>query len=126
LLAPADNQAGKDLRVLRYMPEGKVPLAPELSVTFSQPMIAVTSQSDAGGVTPVKLTPQPKGSWRWIGTRTIYSTPRALPAATTYQWVRLAGADWRGCWGPQVPFETPPPTLRQLRPACPRMNVRCS
>jgi hypothetical protein len=29
LLPPADNQAGKDLRVLRYMSEGKVPLAPE-------------------------------------------------------------------------------------------------
>ena len=42
----------------------QVPLAPELSVTFSQPMVAVTSQSDAAATTPVKLTPTPKGKWR--------------------------------------------------------------
>ena len=35
---------------LRYMPEGKVPLAPELSMTFSQPMVAVTSQDDAAAI----------------------------------------------------------------------------
>jgi hypothetical protein len=33
LLPPAANDAGKDLSVLRYMPEGEVPLAPELSIT---------------------------------------------------------------------------------------------
>ena len=72
---PASSDAGKELRVLRWMPEGAVPLAPELSVTFSQPMIAVTSQTDAAATTPVKLTPQPPGRWRWIGTRTILFDP---------------------------------------------------
>jgi len=85
LLPPKANDAGKDLTVLRYMPEGQVPLAPELSVTFSQPMVAVTSQGDAAGVTPVKLTPTPKGNWRWIGTRTILFDPDVrFPQATTY------------------------------------------
>ena len=32
--------------VLRYMPEGEVPLAPHLSVTFNQPMVAMTSHAD--------------------------------------------------------------------------------
>ena len=69
-----------------WMPEGAVPLAPELSVTFSQPMIAVTSQTDAAATTPVKLTPQPPGNWRWIGTRTILFDPKVrFPQATTYQ-----------------------------------------
>jgi hypothetical protein len=64
LLPPKSNDAGKDLAVLRFMPEGNVPLAPELSVTFSQPMVAVTSQDDAAATTPVKITPQPKGRKR--------------------------------------------------------------
>src|SRR5688572_2858439 len=85
LLPPKANDAGKDLTVLRYMPEGEVPLAPELSVTFSQPMVAVTSQADAASVQPVKLSPQPKGNWRWIGTRTILFDPEIrFPQATTY------------------------------------------
>jgi len=85
LLPPAASDAGKDLQVLRTMPEGKVPLAPELSVTFSQPMVAVTSQNDAAAVTPVKLTPEPRGRWRWIGTRTILFDPDIrFPQATTY------------------------------------------
>ncbi|HEY5928057.1 MAG TPA: DUF6049 family protein, partial [Kofleriaceae bacterium] len=86
LLPPAANDAGKDLRVLRYMPEGEVPLAPELSVTFSQPMVPVTSQDDAAKNVPVKLTPQPKGKWRWIGTKTILFDPEVrFPQATTYK-----------------------------------------
>ena len=67
------------------MPEGEVPLAPELSITFSQPMVAVTSQDDAASVQPVVLKPQPKGTWRWIGTRTIVFDPEIrFPQATTY------------------------------------------
>ncbi|HEY5944819.1 MAG TPA: DUF6049 family protein [Kofleriaceae bacterium] len=86
LLPPAPNDTGKDLRVLRYMPEGEVPLAPELSVTFSQPMVPVTSQDDAANTKPVKLTPEPKGKWRWIGTRTILFDPDVrFPQATTYK-----------------------------------------
>ena len=86
LLPPKATDAGKDLRVLRFMPEGKVPLAPELSVTFSQPMVAVTSQDDAAKTQPVKLTPTPKGRWRWIGTRTILFDPDVrFPQSTTYQ-----------------------------------------
>ena len=93
LLPPVANDAGKDLKVLRWMPEGEVPLAPELSVTFSQPMIAITSQADAAATVPVKLTPTPKGSWRWIGTRTILFDPVVrFPQATTYQVEIGAGA----------------------------------
>jgi len=86
LLPPAKTvDTGKDLKVLRFMPEGEVPIAPELSVTFSQPMVAVTSQEDAAKTQPVKLTPQPKGNWRWIGTRTILFDPEIrFPQATTY------------------------------------------
>ncbi len=38
---------GNTLEVIRYSPEGEISLSPDLSVTFSQPMIAVTSQEQA-------------------------------------------------------------------------------
>jgi len=116
LLPPPASDAGKDLRVLRWMPEGQVKLAPELSVTFSQPMVAVTSQSDAATSTPVKLSPQPKGNWRWIGTRTVLFDPEIrFPQATTYSVEIPAGT--RSATGnllktaTRFSFETPPPTL---------------
>jgi uncharacterized protein YfaS (alpha-2-macroglobulin family) len=85
LLPPPAHEANKELTVLRYMPEGQVPLAPELSITFSQPMVPVTSQDDAAKIVPVKLTPQPKGKWRWLGTRTLLFDPEVrFPQATTY------------------------------------------
>ncbi len=98
------------------MPEGKVPLAPELSVTFSQPMVAVTSQDDAAAVQPVRLTPQPKGRWRWIGTRTILFDPDVrFPQATTYQVEIPAGTKSANGGvlkdGVKFTFETPAPTL---------------
>jgi alpha-2-macroglobulin len=122
LLPPPASDAGKDLRVLRYMPEGAVPLAPELSVTFSQPMVAVTSQSDAAATTPIKLSPTPKGKWRWIGTRTILFDPEVrFPQATTYTVEIPAGTKSAngGALGKatKFTFETPPPTLTNHWPA---------
>ncbi|MBK7195532.1 MAG: Ig-like domain-containing protein [Myxococcales bacterium] len=82
---PATNDAGKPLTILRWAPEGDVPLAPQLQLTFSQPMVAVTSQDDAASVVPVKLTPTPPGRWRWLGTKTIIFDPVVrFPQATTY------------------------------------------
>ncbi|HEU0036765.1 MAG TPA: DUF6049 family protein [Kofleriaceae bacterium] len=116
LLPPKASDAGKDLKVLRWMPEGSVPVAPELSVTFSQPMVAVTSQGDAAGTTPVKLTPQPKGAWRWIGTRTVLFDPEVrFPQATTYTVEVPAGTKSANGGvlkdGVKFTFETPPPTM---------------
>ncbi|MCI0659593.1 MAG: Ig-like domain-containing protein, partial [Acidobacteria bacterium] len=63
-----------------------VPLAPHLSITFSQPMVAVTSNDDLSAAqVPVKLSPQPAGKWRWLGTKTlIFDPPGRLPMATGY------------------------------------------
>ena len=82
----APDQAREPLRVLRFAPEGDVPLAPHVSLTFSQPMVAVTSHADtvADGV-PVELTPQSEGRWRWVGTKTLLFDPEVrLPQATRY------------------------------------------
>ena len=121
LLPPAANEAGKELKVLRWMPEGSVPLAPELSLTFSQPMTAVTSQDDAASVVPVKLSPQPKGKWRWIGTRTILFDPEVrFPQATTYTVEVPAGTKSSLNNALKAPhkftFETPPPSLTTRYP----------
>ncbi|MBA2543145.1 MAG: Ig-like domain-containing protein, partial [Deltaproteobacteria bacterium] len=122
LLPPKASDAGQDLKVLRYMPEGKVPLAPELSITFSQPMVAVTSQADAAGVQPVKLAPQPKGNWRWLGTRTILFDPEIrFPQATTWTVEVPAGTKSANGGVLKTPtkftFETPPPTLVSSYPS---------
>jgi uncharacterized protein YfaS (alpha-2-macroglobulin family) len=116
LLPPKPSDAGQDLKVLRFMPEGAVPVAPELSVTFSQPMVAVTSQGDASGTQPVKLTPQPKGNWRWLGTRTILFDPNIrFPQATTYHIEVPAGTKSVNGGvletGTKFSFETPTVTM---------------
>ncbi|HEX3477202.1 MAG TPA: Ig-like domain-containing protein, partial [Kofleriaceae bacterium] len=114
--APPPAGPAGELRVVRTMPEGAVPLAPELSVTFSQPMVAVTSQTDAAQVTPVKLMPQPPGSWRWIGTRTIVFHPDVrFPQATSYR-VEIPAGTASATGGKlarpvSFAFETPPPTM---------------
>src|SRR6185436_5037902 len=81
-----DTASTRTLEVLRYSPEGDVPLAPQLSVTFSQPMVAVTSHDDAvGGGVPVRISPEPPGKWRWVGTKTLLFDPDVrFPMATEY------------------------------------------
>lgn len=87
----APQVAPRQLEVLRKVPEGAVPVAPQLSVTFNQPMVAITSHQDLQGELPVKLSPQPPGNWRWVGTQTILFDPRGgstvkarFPASTEY------------------------------------------
>ncbi|HKP10703.1 MAG TPA: Ig-like domain-containing protein, partial [Blastocatellia bacterium] len=119
--APDAIPAGP-LEVLRYSPEGDVPLAPQLSVTFSQPMVAVTSHADtvASGV-PVRLTPQPEGRWRWVGTKTLlFETAGRFPMATDYR-VEVPAATKSAAGAvlaaaKRWSFKTPPPTLKSSYP----------
>ncbi|HEX8773159.1 MAG TPA: alpha-2-macroglobulin family protein [Pyrinomonadaceae bacterium] len=110
------------LEVLRFSPEGDVPLAPQLSVTFSQPMVAVTSQGELAALdAPVRLTPQPKGRWRWVGTKTLLFEPDVrFPMATSYQVSVPAGT--KSATGATLSkartwsFNTPPPQVRVKYP----------
>ncbi|HEX8115818.1 MAG TPA: hypothetical protein VF521_00975, partial [Pyrinomonadaceae bacterium] len=63
---PPPSKTDAPLEVLRFAPEGEVELAPALSITFSQPMVAVSSQDEAAANVPAKLTPRPAGRWRWL------------------------------------------------------------
>lgn len=126
---PSDEQRGTPkvspgttLDVVRFSPEGEVTLAPDLSVTFSQPMVAVTSQESAATYAPVELTPQVEGRWRWLGTRTLmFDTDKRFPMATRFTARIPAGT--RAINGQtlakDVPwtFTTPPPKLENMYPS---------
>jgi uncharacterized protein YfaS (alpha-2-macroglobulin family) len=113
---------GGPLEVLRFQPEGDVPLAPYLSVTFNQPMVALTSLSDlAANAVPVKLSPVPAGKWRWVGTKTLMFEPSGrFPMATKYTVEIPAGTKSAtgGTLAAAVTwtFTTPPPTLKTSYP----------
>ena len=87
--APEDD-ADAPLELLRFSPEGDVPLAPHLSVTFNQPMVPLSSHQElAQEDVPVQLSPAVAGHWRWLGTKTLlFETDEAgvdrLPMATIY------------------------------------------
>jgi hypothetical protein len=117
-----DQAATGALEVLRFSPEGEVPIAPQLSVTFSQPMVALTSQTElAAGSAPVRLTPQPPGRWRWVGTKTLLFEPEIrFPMATEYAVTVPAGA--KSANGGTLAaartwqFATPPPQTKTTWP----------
>jgi uncharacterized protein YfaS (alpha-2-macroglobulin family) len=112
---------GSTLEVLRFSPEGEVSLAPDLSLTFSQPMVAVTSQEEAAKYAPVELSPQVEGRWRWLGTRTLmFDTDKRFPMATKFTARVPAGT--RAVNGQVLAkdftwtFTTPPPKVEQMFP----------
>ncbi|MEP7149681.1 MAG: Ig-like domain-containing protein, partial [Acidobacteriota bacterium] len=112
---------GASLEVVRFSPEGEVSLAPDLSVTFSQPMVAVTSQEEAAKYAPVELTPQVEGRWRWLGTRTLmFDTDKRFPMATKFTARVPAGT--KAANGQTLAkdvvwtFTTPPPKVEQMIP----------
>lgn len=119
--APTLTESDGELRVLRHAPDGEVALAPHFSISFSQPMIAVSDQTQASATVPVRLDPQPPGEWRWLGTRTLMFQPDGrMPMATEYTVTVPAGTrstvggtlaeDYR------LRFATPPPKLVRYEP----------
>ncbi|MFZ6027041.1 MAG: alpha-2-macroglobulin family protein [Chloroflexota bacterium] len=96
-LEPPETGAGGPLEVLRYSPDGEIPVAPFLSVTFNQPMVPLgTLQDLADAAVPVRIEPPLPGTWRWLGTKTLnfqYDSDLIdrLPKATEYRVTIPAG-----------------------------------
>lgn len=87
--APEKSPSGP-LHVLRMQPQGAVSVAPFVSITFDQPMVAVSTVDQlADDAVPAAVTPKIAGRWDWIGTETLRFTAESdaldrLPMATRY------------------------------------------
>lgn len=121
---PAPEAAPGPLTVLRHAPDGEVPLAPHLSVTFSEPMVALTTQDAAARTVPVTLTPEVPGQWRWLGTKTLIFEPTTrFPMATAFT-VDIPVGTLSATGSPLKDavhwvFGTPPPSLVASGPGSP-------
>lgn len=117
---PGALEAGP-LQVLRFAPEGEIPIAPFISVTFNQPMVPLGTLSDlAEADVPLKIEPSLPGTWRWLGTKTLtfeYDSELIdrLPKATEYRATVPAGT--KSATGAALAevvtwtFKTPPPKI---------------
>ncbi len=114
------------LEVLRYAPEGDVPLASFINVTFNQPMVPLdTLDALSAAEVPVKVTPELPGVWKWLGARTLSFEYRGeglnrFPMATEYVVEVPAGTTSLsgGVLEQTVrwTFRTPPPTVVRTYP----------
>ncbi|MEJ2711243.1 MAG: MG2 domain-containing protein, partial [Anaerolineales bacterium] len=123
--APESMQPGQvdtgPLQVLRYSPEGEIPTAPFISVTFNQPMVPLaTLEALSAEEAPVRIEPSLPGAWRWVGARTLtfeYDSELIdrLPKATEYRVSVPAGT--RSATGGELAetvewfFTTPAPVM---------------
>ncbi|MFZ1752101.1 MAG: alpha-2-macroglobulin family protein, partial [Caldilineaceae bacterium] len=124
--APAIDVESGPVEVVRFSPEGDVPLVPRLSVTFNQPMVPLTSHDElAQQDVPVILTPDVPGHWRWVGTKTLFFEADVegidrFPMATEYTVEIPAGIE--SATGSKLAeavtftFRTPPPVLGRIYP----------
>jgi len=130
---PPPDQAGGaqmvdagPLKVLRYAPEGEVPIVPFINVTFNQPMVPLdTIEGLSNEEVPVQINPELPGTWRWLGSKTLnfqYDSQEIdrLPMATVYTVTIPAGVE-SAIGGTleemvQFSFRTPTPTLEKTYP----------
>jgi len=120
-IAPKPKPAKVPVEIVRMSPEGEVDFAPEMTITFNQPMIAITSHAESVSDVPAKLTPTPPGRYRWLGTRSLVFTPTArFPMATEYTVEIPAGtrsADGSTLGKAAVQrFRTPAPKIEEIVP----------
>ncbi len=122
----APETASGPLQVLRYAPEGEIPIAPFVSITFNQPMVPLaTLEQLSTAELPVRMEPALPGTWRWLGTKTLtfeYDSTHIdrLPKATIYQLSVPAGTQSMtgGVLTEEVvwSFSTPPPKITSQYP----------
>ncbi|NNG36143.1 alpha-2-macroglobulin family protein [Nakamurella aerolata] len=126
---PAGTPGGP-LTVLRIQPEGKVAIAPNLSITFSQPMVPVTTVGQLKDLpVPARLSPDVPGRWEWIGTSTLRFVAETgskkapvdrLPMATDYTVTIPVGTRSQSGNALAKPvtarFSTPPPSVTSFTP----------
>ncbi|UCC62097.1 MAG: hypothetical protein JSV36_15105, partial [Anaerolineae bacterium] len=125
-ITPEQVPAGP-LEVLRFAPEGEIPLAPFVNVTFNQPMVPLaTLGALAAEEVPVRLEPALPGTWKWVGTKTLtfeYDSEAIdrLPMATEYAVTVPAGTESAtgGVLAEAVrwTFSTPPPQMTNYHPS---------
>ncbi len=115
------------LEVLRHSPEGEIPIAPFVNITFNQPMVPLTALEDlAAEDVPALIEPQLPGTWRWLGTKTLnfqFDSDEIdrLPMATEYT-VTIPAGTQSATGGVlettvQFTFNTPPPSLERYYPS---------
>ncbi|MBE9524237.1 MAG: hypothetical protein IMY76_04005 [Chloroflexi bacterium] len=114
------------LEVLRYAPEGEIPIAPFVSITFNQPMVPLTTITDlSSNEVPVIIEPPLTGTWRWLGTKTLnfqYASDLVdrIPMATEYQVTVPSGTQSSNgsilSESLRFSFSTPPPTVITTHP----------
>lgn len=119
---PSQGEGGP-LRITHHAPEGEVPIAPKVSLHFSEPMVPL-GRLDAVDrrPSPASISPAVPGRWRWLSTQDLVFEPEAerLPMATRFE-VKVdpntqtaagqkldTGLSWR--------FETPAPQLKASLP----------
>ncbi len=124
-LQPDEIIAGP-LEVLRYAPEGEIPIAPFVNVTFNQPMVPLGTLQDLSELdVPVKIEPSLQGTWRWLGTKTLNfqfdsELIDRLPMATEYT-VTIPAGTTSATGGVleemvQFTFSTPTVTMKRNYP----------
>ena len=122
---PVEVEAGP-LEVLRFAPEGEIPIAPFVNITFNQPMVPLATLADlAAEQVPVRMEPALPGTWRWLGTKTLtfqYDSELIdrLPKATLYRVTVPAGTQsaigGRLAQAVEWTFSTPPPKMISTYP----------
>ncbi|HVH12110.1 MAG TPA: Ig-like domain-containing protein, partial [Longimicrobium sp.] len=83
---PLRRRTPAALTVVRAAPQGEVGIGAEVTVTFSQAMVPLSSVGTVEArEVPVRLSPRPAGSWRWLDVRTlVFTAAQRMPAATEY------------------------------------------
>lgn len=111
-----------ELSVLRHFPDGKVPIAPQLNISFNLPMIAFgTLEQIEKQKVDIEIEPKVEGRFRWIGTKTVVFEPKSrFPQATKFT-VKIpkgtksqSGAELKEDY--TFWFSTPPVTLKHSLP----------
>jgi hypothetical protein len=120
--APGPALAEDDLRVQSILPAGRVERLSQVAVRFSRPMRPLGEMAQDPATSPLRLTPQPPGAFRWLDPQTLaFILDAPLSGAARLEASVAAGTKAHDgavlAEAAQALIETPPLEVTDVSPA---------
>ena len=87
-----EPEGDEGLRVVAGRPQGKLVGTARPTITFSEPVVALETLDQSGPSQQIRIEPQIKGRWRWLGSSSVeFVNDEPFPFSTAFHVVVPAG-----------------------------------
>jgi uncharacterized protein YfaS (alpha-2-macroglobulin family) len=119
---PKEKEGEEGFRVVAGRPQGKLVGAAHPTLTFSEPVVSLSTLEQADPAKGLQIQPPVKGRWHWLGSASVeFVNDEPFPPSTAFHVIvpagfrNLKGEALEKAW--QLDFTAPTPAVLSIEPS---------